>query len=72
MKGKEEKLKVVLKERAQDNSYRLGMDSYQSQLELIRNLWELLLQKDEIDKILAASEDLREDLNIGPRVWELK
>lgn len=43
MKGKEEKLKVVLKERAQDNSYRLGMDSYQSQLELIRNLWELLL-----------------------------
>ena len=59
MTEKEENHKMMLKERAQDGSFVLGIDSNQSQLELIRNLWELLLQKGNFDKILPASEALR-------------
>ena len=43
MTEKEENHKMMLKESAQDGSFVLGIDSNQSQLELIRNLWELLL-----------------------------
>ena len=59
MTEKEENHKMMLKESAQDGSFVLGIDSNQSQLELIRNLWELLLQKGNFDKILPASEALR-------------
>lgn len=43
MREKEENHKMMLKEGAQDGGYVLGIDSNQSQLELVRNLWELLI-----------------------------